>query len=555
GLTADGQELPYGPIDETATTDSFLIFVVPNERVAGLAPQGSVALYYEVLKSTGPKRSVQRNLIVTGEAVTLQAPSVREARDGALDPEALTDGLAHLELGPYPLMALGDEVTYYWTATAPGGATWFKTEGRDVSGNDVTPVPKALVFTLTRAEIELIKGYTVSVYYTVTHFASGMKSTSRALELRIGGVITLPPPLVDHVVNGYLDPASAPTGTNIRVRTDYSGAVHGDFANVYWNALLPYSNIHAVDPARPEVVSPVGVEYITGNEGRQVTVSYTITHQGQPARQGGSTTFVIGTATSPLPAPSVLEAGAGNTLPGDATKATVRVPVGAALAVNDVVTVHWKGTVGAGTVDVSKTVTTEAGSYIDLDIPAVAIAANAGLTVRVTYTIRRYSNGRLDGPSPEYVLNVQATAPVPLFEDFSSLPIGTLIPFNNPLEAPTMTIYRQSPQFGNLRISNLQPPGHPLTSFGESAEEGLPNERVAGLFLKNSYSKVTFEFMLWNYPPFLITATDDTGELAMDNLSLMESIGTVTLIPYPGKRIKAIFVRGIFMVTNFYFTP
>ncbi|MBB3228272.1 hypothetical protein FHW69_002907 [Luteibacter sp. Sphag1AF] len=423
GMTGQGTQLPYTPDAEEVTDDVFIIFTIPHARVAPLGPDGSVSLYYEARTSEGALRSAQRNLTVIGEAVVLEAPSVREARDGALDPESLVDGLAHLDVGPYPLMAIGDQVTYYWTATGHGGATWFKTDSRDVSGNDVIPAPIPLVFTLTRAEIEQIKGYAVSVYYTVKHFATGLTSTSQRLELRIGGVITLPPPLVDHVVNGYLDPSAAPDGTNIRVRTDYSGAVHGDFAHVFWNALESYTNIHAVDPARPEVVSPVAARYITDNAGREVTVSYTINHDGQPTRQGGTTTFVIGTETVLLPAPSVLEAGAGNTLPGNAAKATVRIPVGAALAVNDVVTVHWKGTAGAGTANVAKTVTTQAGSYIDLDILAAAILPNAGKAVSVTYSITRAASGRLDGPSPEYVLNVQSVAPVVVTETFEGVPI------------------------------------------------------------------------------------------------------------------------------------
>ncbi|MBB3228031.1 hypothetical protein FHW69_002666 [Luteibacter sp. Sphag1AF] len=426
GMTGQGAELPYAPSPQVVTGDAFLTFTIPNARVVPLGPDGSVSLYYEVRTREGTLRSAQRNLTVVGEVPVLEAPSVREAHDGALDPEALMGGLAHLDVGPYPLMAIGDEVIYYWTATGHGGATWFKTESRDVSGNDLIPTPKPIVFTLTREEIEQIKGHAVSVYYTVKHFASALTSNSKPLLLRIGGVITLPPPLVDHVVNGYLDPSAAPDGTNIRVRTDYSGAAHGDFVNVYWDALLPYSNLHAVDTDKPEVVSPVEVKYITGNEGREVTVSYTITHDGQPMRQGGTTTFVIGTGAEAgsLPAPSVLEAGVGNTLPGDAARARVRVPAVVNAAVNDVVTVLWSGVPGEGSVSVDKTVVTEAGSDVYIEIPGTAIFPNSGKVVRVTYTIRRASSGLVEGPSSAYVLNV--LVPFLVEETFESGP-GQLI--------------------------------------------------------------------------------------------------------------------------------
>ncbi|MBB3228029.1 hypothetical protein FHW69_002664 [Luteibacter sp. Sphag1AF] len=420
GMTGEGTELPYTPQEETVTHDSFVIFTIPHARVIPLGPDGSACLYYEAHTSEGTLRSGQRNLTVTGEELVLEAPSVREAHNGALDPEFLVDDVAHLDVGPYPLMAIGDEVTYYWTATSHGGVTIFRTGSVDVSGNDVTPAPIPLVFTLTRQEIEHIKGYAVHVYYTVKHYDTGLTSTSQRLDLRIAGVITLPTPHVDHVVNGYLDPATAPDGTTIRIPTDYGGAKLGDFANVYWDAPLPYSNLYAVDPTETEIACPVGVEYITGNQGHEVTVSYAITHDGQPTHEGGSTTFLIGTATGSLPAPGVLEAGVGNTLPGSAVRATVRVPADAALAVNDVVKVHWKGAAGVGTANVNRTVTTEAGSYIDVEIPDTAIFPNAGKVVHVTYTIARAASGREEGPSPEYVLNV--LVPVFVEETFENGP-------------------------------------------------------------------------------------------------------------------------------------
>ncbi|MBB3228273.1 hypothetical protein FHW69_002908 [Luteibacter sp. Sphag1AF] len=537
GMTGQGTELPYVPSPQEFTGDIFMTFTIPHARVAPLGPDGSASLYYEVRTSTGTLRSAQRNLTVIGEAVVLEAPSVREALGGVLDPESLTDGLAHLDVGPYPLMAIGDQVTYYWTATSQGGATWFKTDSRDVSGNDVTPAPKPLAFTLTRAEIEQIKGYAVSVYYTVKPFATDLTSTSKRLELRIAGVITLPPPIVDHVVNGYLDPVAAPDGTNIRVPTDYSGAVRGDFAYVYWDALEPYSNFHVVDPAKPEVVSPVEVQYITANQGREVKVSYTINHDGQPTRQGGTTTFVIGTeAGILLPAPSVLEAGAGNTLPGNAAKATVRVPMGAALAVNDVVTVHWKGTAGAGTANVAKTVTTQAGSYIDIEILAAAILPNAGTAVSVTYSITRAASGRLDGPSPAYVLNVQSVGPGNGTETFEGVPLG---------------------RFFELQLTHFNMIAHQDLGLGEIVNAGskyaphisgravrFSRSTNLGIYPHTPCTKVSVGIQCNVYTlTYLIYAVDQNGD-AFEYYRWRGDARTITLQASAGRKIVKILFNG-----------
>ncbi|MBB3228030.1 hypothetical protein FHW69_002665 [Luteibacter sp. Sphag1AF] len=548
GMTGEGTELPYGPFEENVTDEVFIIFTVPHARVAPLGPGGSVSLYYEARTSEGTLRSAQRNLTVTGEAVVLDVLRVREARDGVLDPEAIVDGVAHLDVGPYPLMALGDEVTYYWTATSHGGATVFRKESRDVSGNDVTPAPKPLVFTLTREEIERIKGYAVSVHYTVRHFANGVTSMSKRLELRIAGVIALPPPRVDHEEYGYLDPAAAPTGTNIRVRTNYSDAAHGDFANVYWDAPLPYQNLHAVDPDRLEVVSAVGAEYITGNEGHEVTVSYVITRDGQPTHQGGLTTFLIGTETVvQLPAPGVLEAGAGDTLPGDAAGATVRIPAAVNVAVNDVVTVFWNGVPGEGSVSVAKTVVTEAGSDVHIEIPDTAVFPNAGQAVHVMYTIARAASGRVDGPSLAYLLNV--LVPVFVEETFESgLAQLTLLPSQS---------YKFRYFLATNRATNADP-GFNLVYLRDAyGQQYAPHVSGTALEPSSEYTVLDLAFDLWCTKVTLgVAASTSSTDERIFAYSFGEQVGSAVLPPTgtattvtfnapAGRPITNISVRGV----------
>jgi hypothetical protein len=191
-------------------------------------------------------------------------------------------------------MALGDTVTYYLTGKLGGGTVTMLTDSVQVTGNDLNP-PKPLVFTVAKKEIEALASGSIEVYYTVDTFTRALLKPSDTLIVSVAGALRLPPPSVDHVVNGFLDPATAPAGTDVRVATTYLGAVKGDIARVLWNgkdAASSYSNSFAVTPGT-EVVCPIAVTFITANVSTQVSATYQIERSGQPIRYADALPFRI----------------------------------------------------------------------------------------------------------------------------------------------------------------------------------------------------------------------------------------------------------------------
>jgi len=294
GLTGEGVPVAPVTLSQTVASTDYMIFLIPNAVAAALA-QGSALLFYEVNGGD----SKDRQLSIVGQAQTLAAPRIQEASGGVLDPADLID-VAHLTINPYGVMALGDTVTYYLTGKLGGSTVTLLTDSVQVSGNDLNP-PKALVFTIARKEIEALAGGSIAVYYTVDTFTRALLKPSDTLVVSVAGALRLPPPTVDHVANGFLDPAIAPTGTNVRVATTYLGAVKGDLARVLWNgkdAASSYSNSFAVTPGT-EVVCPIAVTFITANVNTQVNATYQIERSGQPIRYADALPFRIGRDDTP----------------------------------------------------------------------------------------------------------------------------------------------------------------------------------------------------------------------------------------------------------------
>lgn len=130
-----------------------------------------------------------------------------------------------------------------------------------------------------------------------------------------------------------------------------------------------------------------------------------------------------------LPIPSVDEA-VSDLLPVTSTKATVVVPATANLRANDLLTVTWKGVIGAGTVTSFPLVIDAggAGKAYRYTIKANAIAANANRTVEVGYHVLRASDGTSEA-SETYLVGIRSDAPPdPLTIDTTTLILSTTFP-------------------------------------------------------------------------------------------------------------------------------
>jgi len=419
GTTADGTPLPEEHLSLEVTNASFLDFAVPNAAAAPLA-QGRVMLYYVI----NGRPSAVRHLSVTGEVQTLAAPSVQEAADGGLDP-ANVGVAAHVQVEPYAGMDMGDRVTFYWSGTRNGEPVSFLTGFRDVTEADTTPDNRAIVFAVEKAEVEALEGAVLNIYYTVDLYGQGLQPPSPTLTLEVGdGAGQLPAPTVDHVEDGVLDPADAPLGTNVRLTVtademrdllDISaqGLLAYDTVRMFWTGdggPNSFSNATRFTAGR-EVVFPVDPEYITGNEGFTVSVSYQLEGVNEPTRPSRVLEVRVGSALE-LEAPSLKEAPGGVLDPLDAL-ATLTLEVTTPLEPADLLSAIWVGADGGRYATEPKPVS-ETGQSIAL--PLTLVAFSLGKAAKISYAVTRGSNPPV--ASPERVITVQAIPASALPEPF-----------------------------------------------------------------------------------------------------------------------------------------
>ncbi|PJR92008.1 Ig-like domain-containing protein [Brucella intermedia] len=138
-------------------------------------------------------------------APLLEQPSVEEAPDGILDPDARS---ATVVVPVYTGKAVDDYITMHWTAETREGSTY--------DGLPVTQTSKSrpASFNVEAEYIKVNTGTRVKVYYTVAH-RDGSNSESRIFFLNImynaTGPKNLKPPSVDGVVNGVLNLEGVPS--------------------------------------------------------------------------------------------------------------------------------------------------------------------------------------------------------------------------------------------------------------------------------------------------------------------------------------------------------
>ncbi|AJY40276.1 regulator of chromosome condensation (RCC1) repeat family protein [Burkholderia humptydooensis] len=207
-------------IDIPAVRETVLL--VPGESVRACVGQ-SVAVRYVVLRNGVTEQSqVVVVRVGTGDEGTgdddvdpgtLVAPLIKQAVDGALDPDQSTRG-AVLEFGPYASIRSGDRVHVYWgEVDAPGSYAWIC----DVTDRYVTqPYPLHVSHALLTAWRDM----TVPIYYEVA-LDDGNVKRSAVRRVRIGRAQSSAPPLpqasVDGVRDGKLDPDDCASGAVVRI--------------------------------------------------------------------------------------------------------------------------------------------------------------------------------------------------------------------------------------------------------------------------------------------------------------------------------------------------
>lgn len=133
----------------------------------------------------------------------LTQPSVKEAPDGILDPEA---DYATVIIPDYSGKAVEDEIWFYWDAEVADGSTWDETIVREMTKN------RPISFNVTAKYIKINEGTVVKVRYMVKR--NGTEYHSEVLPLTIAQEVpetyNLQPPTIEAAINGVLNLETVP---------------------------------------------------------------------------------------------------------------------------------------------------------------------------------------------------------------------------------------------------------------------------------------------------------------------------------------------------------
>jgi hypothetical protein len=236
----------------------------------------------------------------------LPAPLLAKAQGGLIDPAW---SKVAVMVGPYPMMACGDEVLLRWHGLNNDGEPYRHEVRRFVTRRQVG---RDVVFVVREPHLAELEGGSLELSYRVTskHLPAGL--VSDPLQLVIGDVPThLLPPIANDAVGGNLDPERVPEGTQVTVRP-YSrmGAsdriiliASGDSKPIWRDEL----DIEAYAVGR-EVSFWIEHCIIAPHLGHSLSLTYVV-RRGHLVRRAESLSIRIGPLVRPaLKAPVILEA-------------------------------------------------------------------------------------------------------------------------------------------------------------------------------------------------------------------------------------------------------
>ncbi|WP_160286292.1 Kelch repeat-containing protein [Pseudomonas knackmussii] len=428
GTTEAGEPRDYSATQTVAAVPGEIEFQVPYADVAAIV-QGNAVVSYVLHKGAGNDLQSRRTQVqVLGSTQQLPAPMVREASGDSL---AADTAQATVDIAAYAGMAAGDLVTLYWQGLTADGIPLPYSEEKTISGGGVG---KTVTFTLPGANyVEPLDGGSVTLYYSVT--GQSGTSESERLQLNVGSAAaSLPAPTVREAVNNVLaaDVLQATVdiqpypdmAANDRVDLYWVGNVSGEFTD--W---LPVSSAtvgHVLNfTVYPESIEP----------NSSADVSYSVTRAAGGVEASAVLHLGIGEVL-PLPAPTIDQAVDDLLDPADVPNgATVRIAAAANLEAGDMVTVHWIGTSGAGSIDIDHPVSGgQVGKDITVVVPLAVVQANAGNSIQLSYDIARFSGGIETSPVSIYRIGESVELPPPSIDeagenelDISAVPNGATV--------------------------------------------------------------------------------------------------------------------------------
>ncbi|WP_296254137.1 MULTISPECIES: hypothetical protein [unclassified Pseudomonas] len=389
GTPATGEPVIYTKVVAVTSVPAVLEISVPNADIRAING-GNGRATYVLTKANGdpPQSSKRATARVTGQ-IPLPAPAVLEAVGNTLDP---TLDRAHVQIPVYDKMANGDLIDMIWLGTQQNGAPHLYEGQHIVSASEVGNV---IYIPVPEHDIAILANGTLDVSYRVSN------DTLRPLDVRVSDHLNLtiaqrraelPAPSVDEAPDGVLDPEQVPIHATLRV--PYTGTAVGDLLTWYWQAESP----DGTDQDSIPITYPIAGQPVTFfipraliepslNTIVKVFYSLELASTGQ-FQYSQVLDLTIGKLIGELPAPQVLEATGTALDPMQALNgATVRVRY-ASMDLQDVITLTWLGSPGAGS-PADQQVTGSATGQVDFPIPASVIGANIGQRVSVVYKVKR----------------------------------------------------------------------------------------------------------------------------------------------------------------------
>lgn len=399
GLDSAGRLQPLIILQTTIVgSPIYTTFTIPNSEIVAIAG-GYAMVSYQVIKTDGTiLESRQVTVTVEGQTQSLAPPVVLEAVDNTLDPNAVPNSGATVEIAAYGFMQAGDTVELHGAGTTAGNESipFFSEQTVTSSG-----VGQPLYFNLPAAQVRALEGGSLQLFYRVITF-EGAAWDSPNLLLQVTGISSsLPAPSVDQANGDSLDPGDVPAlpGAAVRIAA-YPGMAYGDDVFMNWIGQVPGGDFSDHLPISASAVGKPVVFYVpkdrvTANLGNTVTVSYRVVRANGDTDNSATLTLQVRVASQQLPIPTIDEANGDHLDPANAPNgATVRIAVAAALKAGDVVDVRWKGMSPEATITVSRTITgADEGRALTVPIPASIVQASHDQIIVLDYVVTRASGG------------------------------------------------------------------------------------------------------------------------------------------------------------------
>lgn len=425
GTTLDGDPVeitaPEQIIDNLPHTYEFSL---PAEDVRELV-KTQVIVSYEVRRAGSPDalRSKGQFVHVVGEATRLAAPIAEDEQQGSLDPDLPS---TRIRIPFDPLIEVGTAIELKWFGTRPNGSTyepeldWFFPD-RDEAAN-----PNGFLITVEGKHLKTLEGGSLDLSYNLLRDEDGTivkRGSRQAALLNVGEPqLELVKPIVLGESDGALEPDDLPNGTSrlTAPRPIQNPSKSGDVVTYTWigevsgrtEDSITLNTLTANKDVNFTLNATFVATHIEPNRGQKVTASYRILRKetGQTS-YSDPLTFLIGEAQEfKLPVATFKEAtGAGNDQlnPDDVFPlgATVVIAQTALLKTDDDITVAVQG-INITTYS-HRVLSTEADEELTaIKVPHSVIADNEGLSINLSYSIKRAAGGT-DGPADPSVYDVR----------------------------------------------------------------------------------------------------------------------------------------------------